>query len=693
MTRTNRRLLPILIAALAVLVLATGVFTSHVHPAYAQTASAPAKPTGLSATPSHDRVVLTWDDPGDDSITGYVILRRVRENDVGGEFNELVADTGSTATTYSDATVKAGTTYTYRIKAINEHGVSKRSRWFHIDTPAVPMPAKPTGLSATPSHDRVVLTWDDPGDDSITGYVILRRVRENDVGGEFNELVADTGSTATTYSDATVKAGTTYTYRIKAINEHGVSERSRWFHIDIPSPPIAVGPPGDGRELWTGTLTVGTTALAGEPIVGYSVWNGTGELSDVTFEAGGRTVTVQVVALLGSGDEHALYLGLSDRLEGDVSLRVGEEEYALSAAELLRGVGWVYEWGGTGLSWEEGEEVAVSIGASGGAAESGDDEPELTPPPAPKLSNNARPYHVEDGQNWVKFRWERPKGDVDGYRVLRIRHSRLERNYRVVAEIDNPDVTYFEDHDVVEGSDFGWAVQAYNEAGFSYYSEHSCGRLDSVYTEGSLGLAYPGDARATFVEDDEGPGVLVEWSEPTKGYHGGEVSPATGYQILRWDINHGFPDWDLLVENTGSTETSFIDRSILPNSEYSYKVRAWNDWGVGERSFEANVSTLDWDVPGAPKNLTVTHVDDGIKLQWDHPDDADGEDTLYRIYRRENSGGVEPLQLLEAGYSDLQFVDHNVVDGVHYHYQLQVDGGDDVTAHGMLSPLVASGWD
>ena len=65
---------------------------------------------------------------------------------------------------------------------------------------------------------------------------------------------------------------------------------------------------------------------------------------------------------------------------------------------------------------------------------------------------------------------------------------------------------------------------------------------------------------------------------------------------------------------------------------------------------------------------------------------------LYRIYRRENSGGVEPLQLLEAEYGDLQFADNDVVDGVYYHYQVQVDGGDHVTAHGMLSSLVASGW-
>ena len=220
--------------------------TPTAAPAPQRATAAPAKPRGLTATASHDQVVLTWDDPQDASITGYVILRRVRENDVGGKFSVLVADTGSAATTYTDATVQANTTYTYRIKAINAHGVSPRSRWFHIDIPAAPEleeeqsaepPAKPTGLSATASHDSVALTWDDPGDDTITGYVILRRVRVNDTGGEFSELVPDTGSAATTYTDDTVAAETTYTYRIKAINKHGTSERSRWFHIDIPEAP------------------------------------------------------------------------------------------------------------------------------------------------------------------------------------------------------------------------------------------------------------------------------------------------------------------------------------------------------------------------------------------------------------------------------------------------------------------------
>ena len=189
--------------------------------------------------------------------------------------------------------------------------MSERSRWFHIDIPAAPeRPAKPRGLSATASHDQVVLTWDDPGDDTITGYVILRRLRYDDPSGHFDELAPDTGSAATTYTDDTVAAETDYTYRIKAINEHGVSERSRWFHIDTPAAPEAVegddpggqddpgGAPGgpgkranvsepDGEDLPANPNTTG------EVDVGGSVTGNIGSFADrdyfrVVLEAGTR---------------------------------------------------------------------------------------------------------------------------------------------------------------------------------------------------------------------------------------------------------------------------------------------------------------------------------------------------------------------------------------------------------------------
>ena len=201
-------------------------------------ADPPAKPTGLSASVvSHEAVTLTWDDPQDDSITGYVIQRRDRAIHPVGTFVTLAGDTGSTDTTYTDATVEPDKQYVYRIKAINEHGeVSDKSDWIRADTPAIPIPDKPTGLSVVVSHEAVTLTWDDPQDDSITGYVIQRRDRAIHPVGTFVTLAGDTGSTDTTYTDDSVEPDKQYVYRIKAINEHGeVSDKSDWIRANTPN--------------------------------------------------------------------------------------------------------------------------------------------------------------------------------------------------------------------------------------------------------------------------------------------------------------------------------------------------------------------------------------------------------------------------------------------------------------------------
>ena len=205
----------------------------------------PAKPTGLSAAAvSHDAVTLAWDDPRDDAITGYVILRRDRELHPVETFVTIAGDTGSTDTTYTDDTVEPDKQYVYRIKAINEHGeVSEKSDWIRADTPAVPVPDKPTGLSAAVSHDAVTLAWDDPQDDAITGYVILRRDREIHPVGTFVTIAGDTGSADTTYTDDTVEPDKQYVYRIKAINEHGeVSEISDWVRGFTPAAPAPAAP-------------------------------------------------------------------------------------------------------------------------------------------------------------------------------------------------------------------------------------------------------------------------------------------------------------------------------------------------------------------------------------------------------------------------------------------------------------------
>ena len=67
-------------------------------------------------------------------------------------------------------------------------------------------PAAPTNLTGLVNDDgTVTLSWDAPDDDSVTGYQILRR-RPTMGETELLVYVADTGSTATTFTDTGVTA-------------------------------------------------------------------------------------------------------------------------------------------------------------------------------------------------------------------------------------------------------------------------------------------------------------------------------------------------------------------------------------------------------------------------------------------------------------------------------------------------------
>ena len=85
----------------------------------------------------------------------------------------------------------------------------------------------PTGLTATAvGRDRIDLSWTAPMDDggsAITGYRI-----ESSANGSagWADLVADTGSAATTHSHTGLMPNTTLHYRVSAINGEGTSDPS-----------------------------------------------------------------------------------------------------------------------------------------------------------------------------------------------------------------------------------------------------------------------------------------------------------------------------------------------------------------------------------------------------------------------------------------------------------------------------------
>ena len=295
---------------------------------------APDAPTNLHAKDvSATEIGLSWRAPaytGGGDITGYRI--EVSTTGTGG-WSDLVADTGSTSTTYSH-TVPSGATRHYRVSAINSTGAGTASDVasasamntppgvtraevattlqigmlldeapdltsapdksaftvkvegnartpagafilanppqvrltfasndavrpgetvtvsytkpltnplrdaagletasftdFPVENKLAPIaPDAPTNLNAEGvSRTNIDLSWDAPaytGGEELTGYRI--EVSTTGAGG-WSDLVADTGSTSTTYSHTGLSSGDTRYYRVSAINSAGAGDPS-----------------------------------------------------------------------------------------------------------------------------------------------------------------------------------------------------------------------------------------------------------------------------------------------------------------------------------------------------------------------------------------------------------------------------------------------------------------------------------
>ena len=231
----------------------------------------PEAPAGLGLSEvTAGSVTLSWTAPAHSAISGYRILRGTDASTL----SVIATDTGSTATSYVDASVSPSTTYVYAVVALSAAGEGAHSASASTTTPTptpTPTPkagAKPgktgsdptlgprnvppanstpgaTGLTLTPSYDRVTLDWTTPSGDGVTGYRIWRGAS----AGALTVLVSDTSSTSTSYVDETVDDDTTYHYAVAALDANGAGPRSTGSIATLPAPRVTSLPTPEPEEL------------------------------------------------------------------------------------------------------------------------------------------------------------------------------------------------------------------------------------------------------------------------------------------------------------------------------------------------------------------------------------------------------------------------------------------------------------
>ena len=247
-------------------------------------------------------VALAWSTPasnGGSAITGYRVYRGTAS---GGE--TLLASLG-VVTTYTDSTATGGTTYFYRVTAVNTIGEGPASNERSARPPTVA--SAPTLDAATAGKDSVALAWSAPGSNGgspITGYRIYRGTSS----GSGSPLV--TLGLVTSYTDASVADGRTYYFRVVAINAVGESAFSNERSAFVPVAPGA--PTIDATFPANSSIAVHwlTPSDGGSPITGYKVYRSvaggnetflatTGAVNDYTDHSvvNGTLYTYRVTAL------------------------------------------------------------------------------------------------------------------------------------------------------------------------------------------------------------------------------------------------------------------------------------------------------------------------------------------------------------------------------------------------------------
>src|SRR3989304_2949079 len=547
-------------------------------------AAIPDRPTNLQAIPvSPTKVDLYWNTPennGGSPITGYKIQVRTGS----GDFVTLNENTASTGTTYSHTGLTTGTSYIYRVFAINAQGISIASTEA-IATPTSSskpleniVPNPPTSLVASDiSSTSIKLTWVIPATNNgppVTGY----KIEFKKDSGSFTTLVENTGSTINTYTHTGLTTNSKYTYKISAKNSVGFSPTSNEASAtpkstsSLPTENIAPNPPKSLTAQSAGPTQIflswkEPTPNNGPVITGYKIESKTSGDYTVLTTIGNTTSYTHTGLISGTQYSYRVYAINSAGTSVVSNVATAKPSHTLVPTNLIADdispTSILLTW--TAPSQTFGGSITGYIISKRFAADVYDQIGETN---GQQTSYTVTGLHTGETYTYVvKARYKIDvKTGTGEYVTLKDNTGSTARTYTHAER--------------TPGTTYTYKVYAINSVGTSGPSIEALATPTVISTPPVTKTkpSQPTSLVATATSQNQ---INLSWKVPSN--NGGE--PITGYKI---EASEGGGNYQMISQNT-ATSTTYSHTGLKPGTSYFYRVYAINSIGTG--SYEDTSTT------------------------------------------------------------------------------------------------------
>ena len=616
----------------------------------ATASSAPVKPEGFAARQTDvGQVELTWEASSNPlNVTGY----QFKQN--SGSWT-TIPNSDSSTVSHIITGLTQGVTYTFRVRAVNSAGSTESDSQ---PVTVVAKPAAPDPFAAEAGDTQVRLTWDDPGNASITKYQLwqfpptsIKLIsNDRDDDDEFGWSVAVDGDTlviGATGADEPNNTGAAYVFTRVA---------GGWTQVGKLTAAVRRNDAGFGH----GVAVHGDTIVVGAYEEGHDMSTGDAGAAYVftRLDTGWADMT-QTARLTASDAAENDEFGTSVAVHGD-TIVVGAPEEDTGA----RGSAYIFTKPANG--WVNTNETATLRGQSDGdrfgssVAVYGDT---VVVGAAEENSKKGAAYvFTKSGATGVWDDWDDKKASTATARLTVSDRADNDRFGRAVAMDGDTvivgahldDGTDSEGNAIIEsGSVYvftkpasgGWVSTSTaakltasdraknDEFGYSVAVDGDTivvgARQPSYVDDGGETIKRPGAAYlfskpATGWTDTAGTDKLVAYDRSQNDKFGNSVA-VDGYTVLVGAVGDDSDKGSAYVFGTewsdipgsGAGTTSHIIRGLRNSVEHTFWVRAVNAAGEGDASEVAATPVAKKFSPSIPASFTATQTGVGqVRLAW-----------------------------------------------------------------------------